>query len=184
MTASRTSFVSKAVSYTHLRAHETGRNLVCRLLLEKLGLDGNFVLHELGETTIRPHRDPRSKYKDEAYVTFETKEVRDAVKARASYLANFRDDQAGMRLHLPNYLQRDFRSLMGLAYELKKRHPELKRNVKFDEEDLGLFMDMQLDKGGHWRRVKPDEAKLAHTGTRTGPEKLGATELLLSLIHI
>ena len=25
----------KAVSYTHLRAHETGRNLVCRLLLEK-----------------------------------------------------------------------------------------------------------------------------------------------------
>ena len=27
--------LSKAVSYTHLRAHETGRNLVCRLLLEK-----------------------------------------------------------------------------------------------------------------------------------------------------
>src|SRR5678810_210593 len=24
----------EAVSYTHLRAHETGRNLVCRLLLE------------------------------------------------------------------------------------------------------------------------------------------------------
>ena len=27
------------VSYTHLRAHETGRNLVCRLLLEKKKLD-------------------------------------------------------------------------------------------------------------------------------------------------
>ena len=26
---------SWSVSYTHLRAHETGRNLVCRLLLEK-----------------------------------------------------------------------------------------------------------------------------------------------------
>src|SRR5665213_3937057 len=26
---------SHTVSYTHLRAHETGRNLVCRLLLEK-----------------------------------------------------------------------------------------------------------------------------------------------------
>ena len=26
---------SVSVSYTHLRAHETGRNLVCRLLLEK-----------------------------------------------------------------------------------------------------------------------------------------------------
>ena len=28
-------FVNIPVSYTHLRAHETGRNLVCRLLLEK-----------------------------------------------------------------------------------------------------------------------------------------------------
>ena len=27
--------ITGAVSYTHLRAHETGRNLVCRLLLEK-----------------------------------------------------------------------------------------------------------------------------------------------------
>ena len=27
--------IIEAVSYTHLRAHETGRNLVCRLLLEK-----------------------------------------------------------------------------------------------------------------------------------------------------
>src|SRR5678810_1317771 len=26
---------NQSVSYTHLRAHETGRNLVCRLLLEK-----------------------------------------------------------------------------------------------------------------------------------------------------
>src|SRR5665213_2927508 len=32
--ATRASSAS-AVSYTHLRAHETGRNLVCRLLLEK-----------------------------------------------------------------------------------------------------------------------------------------------------
>ena len=27
--------IADSVSYTHLRAHETGRNLVCRLLLEK-----------------------------------------------------------------------------------------------------------------------------------------------------
>ena len=28
-------YYAETVSYTHLRAHETGRNLVCRLLLEK-----------------------------------------------------------------------------------------------------------------------------------------------------
>src|SRR5674476_366653 len=33
--AGRPSPMPGAVSYTHLRAHETGRNLVCRLLLEK-----------------------------------------------------------------------------------------------------------------------------------------------------
>src|SRR5678816_3914670 len=30
-----TDFLHKAVSYTHLRAHETPEHLVCRLLLEK-----------------------------------------------------------------------------------------------------------------------------------------------------
>src|SRR5665213_2830826 len=33
--ALRSNQIINAVSYTHLRAHETGRNLVCRLLLEK-----------------------------------------------------------------------------------------------------------------------------------------------------
>ena len=33
--ADRTKYFESPVSYTHLRAHETGRNLVCRLLLEK-----------------------------------------------------------------------------------------------------------------------------------------------------
>src|SRR5665213_3401022 len=33
--SSNTYLAYKPVSYTHLRAHETGRNLVCRLLLEK-----------------------------------------------------------------------------------------------------------------------------------------------------
>ena len=32
------------VSYTHLRAHETGRNLVCRLLLEKKKIMADDVL--------------------------------------------------------------------------------------------------------------------------------------------
>ena len=31
------------VSYTHLRAHETGRNLVCRLLLEKKKRNGRMT---------------------------------------------------------------------------------------------------------------------------------------------
>ena len=35
------------VSYTHLRAHETGRNLVCRLLLEKKNLAQRLINLEI-----------------------------------------------------------------------------------------------------------------------------------------
>ena len=49
----------------------------------------------------------------------ESKQIRDAVKASAANLANHRDT-AGMRLHVPDHLQRDFRALMNLSFDLKK----------------------------------------------------------------
>src|SRR5678809_20643 len=41
-----------SVSYTHLRAHETGRNLVCRLLLEKKKKNKNFFFNDTATTEI------------------------------------------------------------------------------------------------------------------------------------
>ena len=88
-------------------------------LRDKLKLDEDFV-EDLGEIRIEVQRDPKSKIKNEVCVTFHTKEVRDFIKSKASALANF-GDSVGMRLHIPNYLQKDFRSLMSVAYDLKKR---------------------------------------------------------------
>ena len=102
------------------------------------------------------------------------------VKAQAPNLANYRDT-AGMRLHLPNHLQKDFKALIGLSFDLKKTHKELKRNVKFDEDDLGLFMDIQLKKDGAWKRIKPDQARraLASAGSsRGGPDRMGDEEIV------
>ena len=45
------------VSYTHLRAHETGRNLVCRLLLEKKKKKTNETSRNLITMTNKPHYD-------------------------------------------------------------------------------------------------------------------------------
>ena len=56
-----------------------------------------------------------------------------------------------MRLHVPDHLQRDFQALMNLSFDLKKRHPGLKRNIKFDEEDMGLFMDLKLGEDKDWK---------------------------------
>ena len=116
-------------------------------LKDRLRLEEEFVREELGEVVLAKVREPKSKTKnkDEYVVIFENKQIRDTIKAAAYNLANHRND-AGMRLDVPDHLQKDFHTLMNLSFDLKKKHPELKRNVKFDEEDGGLFMDLKLNK--------------------------------------
>ena len=63
-----------------------------------------------------------------------------------------------MRLHIPDHLQKKFRALMNLSYDLKKKFQDLKRNVKFDEDGLTLFMDIQTAAEGDWKRVEAEQA--------------------------
>ena len=131
-------------------------------LKDKLRMDASFIEEDLGPVKISRPRDVRNKdkIKDEYVVEFENKHVRDVIKASAANLANFRES-AGMRLDLPDHLQRDFTSLMNLSYDLKRKHAGLRRNVKFDEQDKGLFMDLKLDEESDWRRIKPAQAEAA-----------------------
>ena len=55
---------------------------------------------------------------------------------------------------------------MNLSFDLKKKHPALKRNIKFDEEDCGLFMDCKLNEAADWKRVKPTQAMNANKRRR------------------
>ena len=64
------------------------------------------------------------------------------------------------------------------SYNLKKKHLDLRRNVKFDEQDLGLFMDLQTEREGPWRLVKPEQAR------KVVPENAGTTERELGLDDI
>ena len=132
------------------------REDVVDFLAYKLGLDWQFD-DEMGEVVVKKVRDPKRKVEGEVAVTFESKEVRDMVEAQAHNLDKY-GEEAGMRLQIPNYLQKDFRVLMNLAYNLKKKHPDLKQNVKFDEDNYGLFMDAQVKKDGQWKRVRPEQA--------------------------
>ena len=144
-------------------------------LREKLRLDPTFIRDDLGQVTLAKPKEPRNKNPSEYIVTFETKQIRDAIKAKAANLANFRE-AAGMRLEVPDHLQRDFQVLMSLSFDLKKKHPGLKRNIKFDEEDMGLFMDMKLDNDKDWKRVRPSNARKA-IKTRVRTQDLDEDEL-------
>ena len=127
-------------------------------LKEKLSMEDSFVEEDLGGVTVKKCLDKRSKEKKEVLVVFEEKQVRDAVKAQGPSLSGFKDE-AGMRLQVPDHLQKDFQALMSLAFELKQKNPGLRRNVKFDEETCGLFMDFQTTNNGNWRRIRPEQAK-------------------------
>ena len=79
----------------------------------------------MGEVAVKKIIQKKGGHKDEVCVTFESCEVRDHVKAQASNLANFRGE-ARMLLHLPDHLQNMFKALKSLAFDLKKKFPELK----------------------------------------------------------
>ena len=149
---------------------------VKEFLMEKLDMDERFVEHDMGPVVVRRSVERKQKNKDEVCVEFENKQIRDLIKAQGPNLAKHREE-AGMRLQIPDGLQKDFKALMALAYDLKQTHKELKRNVKFDEENLGLFMDVQTEKDGTWKRIRPHQAYKTLKTRRNGPEEMEEDEI-------
>ena len=148
-------------------------------LYNRLDMTADFVENDMGNVVICRHVEKRPRYKDEVCVTFESKNIRDVVKAQGPNLAGCKEE-AGMRLEIPDHLQKDFKSLMALAYDIKKTNPDLRRNVKFDEDNQGIYMDIQTKKEGAWRRVRPEQARTAGTRSRRrsgGPDDMDDDEL-------
>ena len=147
-------------------------------LRSRLNMGLDFVDSLEGRLDIRKPREVKGRKPDEYVVVFESRADRDEVKAAAPALAEHREE-AGMRLHVPDHLQRQFKALMNLSYDLKTKHKGLKRNIKFDDGTLGLYLDIQIDKDEEWQRIDPEQALEATKGRR-GRDR----SLALSLIHI
>ena len=49
-----------------------------------------------------------------------------------------------------------------MSFHLKKKHPEMKRNFKFDDAEQDLVLDFSIDPdgGAPWRKVRPSQAKV------------------------
>ena len=61
-------------------------------------------------------------------------------------------------MEVPHHLKSDFRVLEDICFQMKKTHPNMKRSVKFDDDRLGLMVDVNLV-GDDWKRIRPDQAK-------------------------
>ena len=118
------------------------------------------------------------KIKNECIVTFDEKRVKDKVRAGASNLAGMSDH--GVRIDIPNFLRSNFRSLEALGFALKKKHKDLRRAVKFNDEALDLVMDMRTTDEADWVRIRPDAARRARANmpeAREGPVELSDVEI-------
>ena len=137
-----------------------------------LGFDLNEVDGDFGTMRVERVIDPRSKIKFEAIVEFATPALRDSIKGSGYKLEG---KQAGIRMEIPNFLKSDFHVLQSISYKMKMAHPGLKRSVKFDDEHLGLILDIQIP-GQDWRRIRPDQARAAGAANpaliRSGPQEL------------
>lgn len=140
---------------------------------DKLRLD-DAIVAELPNCTIRAVKSARSKITDEVVVTFPEIEMRDTVRAAASNLSGHRG--SGLRLEIPDFLRPALRSLESVSYTLKRTHPSMKRNVKFDDENLDLVMDIKLSEEEPWRKIRPSQAKEAKKG-QVVPSREGGSEL-------
>ena len=126
---------------------------------------------EVGHITVRRVREPRSKIQDEAIVEFETSQIRDSVKSLGFKLEGKR---AGIRIEVPHFLRSDLQVLQNLSFKMKEANKNMKRSLKFDDANLGLILDIQLQ-GEEWKRVRPDQARQAsqsNPALRSGPLEL------------
>ena len=94
----------------------------------------------------------------ELLVVFADVETRDRVASYARNLSSFVDiagkPTAGLRLDIPTHLSGVFRALMQYGYALKKKHgAEMKRNVRFDDIEQTLCMDVCFPGEKEWVTV-------------------------------
>ena len=135
-------------------------------LRTRLNMQCDFVDGLEGRVQLIKPREFKGRKPEEYIVLFENRADRDEIKAAAPELASHRED-AGMRLHIPDHLQKQFKALMNLSYDLKRKHVNMKRNIKFDDSSLGLYLDVQIDPDDEWKRIDPEQANEGTRGTRT-----------------
>ena len=58
-------------------------------------------------------------------------------------------------------MQGTLKALESVSYNLKKKKPNMRRNIKFDDSTMSLVLDFNTDPlavGSAWRRVTPEQA--------------------------
>ena len=114
--------------------------------------------------------------KDQVVVVFNSIAMRDEIKSLGKNLKG-NDRAVGMQMEPPDHLRGQYQSFQKLAYHLKKKHPGLRRNVKFLDTDMCLTMDVCLTPTSGWKTVEYVDAKSILGKARVRTESFSLQEL-------
>ena len=113
---------------------------------------------------------------DQVIVVFSSARLRDDIKALSR---NLRGSGRGVGLQLepPDHLRGQYQSFQKLAYQMKKKFPGLKRNVKFMDINKCLTMDVLTSPEAGWRTIEYVDAKSVLKKARERTESVSTQEL-------
>ena len=135
-----------------------------RFLRTKLLACENECPDESVQRTRRTRQPRKTTGNNEVLVTFTDRFVRDYVASNGRNLGEYRNSDgvatAGMRMNYPDHLRPDFRALEWYGARMREMHgPGLKRNIRFDDDILGLCVDIKMPHLEEWMRITPEMAK-------------------------
>ena len=105
-----------------------------------------------------------SRIKNEILVVFDSSSTRDFVFSHGKNLAadpaTGTKSTHGMRLDYPAHLGSDYRALDSYGGKLRKDVGQgFRRNIRFDDDEMGLFMDINFPEQEKWICVTPKMAR-------------------------
>ena len=116
------------------------------------------------EEILQVRTSPQNNVYMEALVTFQDDHDRDFFFSKARNLAEYRDSEgrptAGNRLAVPPFLLPIFKLLNEYGYEIRNVNGrDTKRYIKFDDQNLSLFLEVRLSGQSKWIKVCLDQAR-------------------------
>ena len=136
----------------------------CDFAIDALLIPDTVVRNTSFADVIRVRNSPQNAVFLEIIVTFLDPSERDFFFSKAKNLASYRDESGspttGIRMDIVPYLLPTFKLLNSHGFEIRNSHGnETRRYIKFDEDNLSLYLEIRLPGQQKWIRIKADQAR-------------------------
>lgn len=108
-------------------------------------------------------------------VNFRTVRTRDEIKTLGKNLRG--ESNVGIQMEVPDFLRGRFQTFQSLAFQMKKKNPTLKRNIKFVNSAMDLVMDIKLNQDSDWKTIQYEDASAVLPAARRRDPSMTIQEL-------